>query len=122
MSLKQIAALKENEEMNKFDGMMGFLKIALQPEARLEQVIVLDQHFLLLTRAWCVAELVQADGLHIRQATKIHSLATRVACMERLLKIDVRECEAFPADKEHFKGPKGMASRSRCATAVRSWC
>ena len=101
--------------MNKFDDMMRFLKRALRPEVRLEQVVVLDMHFLLLTRAWCVAELVEADSLHIGQSTKIHSVATRVACLERLEKIDVRECEAsFPADKE-LKG----ASKAWCRVGSR---
>ena len=72
---------KKIQEMNKFDDMMAFLKRALRPkagsscwarflvlEARLEQVIAMDVDFILLTRVWCMAELVEADSLHIHQA------------------------------------------------------
>ncbi|CAL1146192.1 unnamed protein product, partial [Cladocopium goreaui] len=60
----------------------------------------MDVNFTLLTRVWCVAELVEADHLHISQAVKIHSGASRDVCLGRLASSDVRQAEAsFPADK-----------------------
>ncbi|CAE7866159.1 hypothetical protein AK812_SmicGene38019 [Symbiodinium microadriaticum] len=90
-------------EMNKFDDMMAYLRRALrtQTEVRLEQVIAMEVDFSLLARVWCVAELVEANELHLRQAVKMHSAASRDRCLETLLRIDVRDAEAsFPADKE----------------------
>jgi len=95
-------------EMNKFDDMMNYLKRRLpkvQAEVRLEQVVAMDVNFALLTRVWCVAELVEADHLHIHQAVKIHSGASRDLCLERLASSDVRRAEAsFPADKDLVLG------------------
>ena len=45
-------------------------------QVRLEQVVAMDVNFALLTRVWCVAELVEADHLHIHQA----SLKSRKCC------------------------------------------
>ncbi|CAE7245713.1 Synaptotagmin-4 [Symbiodinium microadriaticum] len=90
-------------EMNKFDDMMAFLKRSLrqQGQVRLEQVIALETDFGLLTRVWCVAELVEANELHLQQAVKIHSASSRDVCLDRLVQLDVRSAEAsFPADKE----------------------
>ena len=36
-------------------------------QVRLEQVVAMDVNFTLLTRVWYVAELVEADHLHISQ-------------------------------------------------------
>ncbi|CAE7829438.1 unnamed protein product, partial [Symbiodinium necroappetens] len=61
----------------------------------------MDVDFSLLTRVWCVAELVEAKSLHLPQAIKIHSAASRKRCLDQLLHLDVRTAEAsFPADKE----------------------
>mmetsp|Transcript_14295 Transcript_14295/g.34023 ORF Transcript_14295/g.34023 Transcript_14295/m.34023 type:complete len:142 (+) Transcript_14295:2-427(+) len=89
--------------MNKFDDMMAYLKKTLraQGRVRLEQVVALETDFSLLTRVWCLAELVEAYEVHLPQAVKIHSAASRDICLERLAKLDVRDAEAsFPADKE----------------------
>ncbi|CAE7872730.1 SYT4 [Symbiodinium necroappetens] len=94
-------------EMNKFDDMMAYLKTYLRGhgQARLEQVVALEQDFTLLTRVWCVAELVEAHELHLQQALKIHSSASRDQCLDRLVSLDVRKAEAsFPADKELVLG------------------
>ena len=57
--------------------------------------------FGLLTRVWCVAELVEADKLHLHQAVKVHSASSRENCVDHLLHLDVREAQAsFPADKD----------------------
>lgn len=95
-------------EMNKFDDMMAYLKRFLRQRAqqehsqvRLAQVVAMDVDFSLLTRVWCVAELVEAKSLHLPQAIKIHSAASRKRCLDQLLHLDVRTAEAsFPADKE----------------------
>ncbi|CAK9013612.1 Synaptotagmin-4 [Durusdinium trenchii] len=95
-------------EMNKFDDMMIFLKRTLRQEARenhsdvqLEQVVAIDVDFNLLTRVWCVAELVAARDLHLHQAVQIHSAARRNSCLDKLQILDVREANAsFPADKD----------------------
>ena len=43
-----------------------YVHIFSSPEqVRLEQVVAMDVNFTLLTRVWCVAELVEADHLHI---------------------------------------------------------
>ncbi|CAK9027087.1 unnamed protein product [Durusdinium trenchii] len=98
------------QEMNKFDDMMIFLKRTLRQEARenhsdapvqLEQVVAIDVDFNLLTRVWCVAELVAARDLHLHQAVQIHSAARRNSCLDKLQILDVREANAsFPADKD----------------------
>ncbi|CAE8619599.1 unnamed protein product [Polarella glacialis] len=108
-------------EMNKFDEMMVFLKHAnrlrrrqlrklLTEEAatnmkRFGQVVALDVNFELLSRAWCVAELVEAHRLHLPQALMIHSAASRERCLQKLRHLDVREAEAsLAADKELILG------------------
>ena len=57
-------------EMNKFDDMMALLS-AGNPD--FAQVVAVDQQFGLFTRAWCVAELVQADETKLKQHVKMHS-------------------------------------------------
>eukprot|EP00913_Durusdinium_trenchii_P014892 g13967.t1 len=46
-------------------------------DVQLEQVVAIDVDFNLLTRVWCVAELVAARDLHLHQAVQIHSAARR---------------------------------------------
>lgn len=91
-------------EMNKFDHMMALLKFRLRrdfTEVRLEQVVAMEPDFSLLTRIWCIAELVEARKLHLPQAIMIHSAASRTDCLKRLFELDVRDANAsFPADKE----------------------
>ncbi|CAE8613914.1 unnamed protein product [Polarella glacialis] len=108
-------------EMNKFDEMMVFLKHAnrlrrrqlrklLTEEAavkmkRFGQVVALDVGFELLSRVWCVAELVEAHRLHLPQALMIHSAASRENCLEKLRHLDVREAQAsYAADKAFILG------------------
>ncbi|CAJ1385979.1 unnamed protein product [Effrenium voratum] len=90
-------------EMNKFDDMMAFLKQhhRQKSQVHLEQVVAMEIDFGLLTRVWCVAELVEADKLHLHQAVKVHSASSRENCVDHLLHLDVREAQAsFPADKD----------------------
>ncbi|CAJ1367552.1 unnamed protein product [Effrenium voratum] len=90
-------------EMNKFDDMMAFLKQhhRQKSQVRLEQVVAMEIDFSLLTRVWCVAELVEADRLHLHQAVKTHSASSLEKCVDHLLHLDVREAQAsFPSDKD----------------------
>ena len=52
-------------------------------QVRLEQVVAMDVNFALLTRVWCVAELVEADHLHIHQV----SLKSRKCCQMLMLPV-----------------------------------
>ncbi|CAE7818503.1 SYT4 [Symbiodinium necroappetens] len=97
----------ELSEMNKFDDMMAYLKDTLSAtgKARFEQVVAMEADFSLLTRVWCLAELVEAREIHLPQAIKIHSAAARDLCLDRLAQLDVRDAEAsFPSDKDFVLG------------------
>ncbi|CAK8989604.1 unnamed protein product [Durusdinium trenchii] len=91
-------------EMNKFDDMMAYLKRHLRrmsTTVRLEQVVAMEPDFALLKRVWCIAELVEANELHLNQTIMIHSAASRNECLHRLFSLDVRMAEAsYPADKD----------------------
>eukprot|EP00439_Symbiodinium_sp_Y106_P023423 s5148_g2.t2 len=95
-------------EMNKFDDMMAYLKRYLREKSirelsyiRLQQVVAMEVNFSLLTRVWCVAELVEANNLHLTQTIKLHSAASQQSCLDKIMDLDVAEAQAsFPADKE----------------------
>ena len=57
-------------EMNKFDDMMKLLA-SCRPD--FSQVVAVDSQFNLFSRAWCVAELVEADDMKLQQHVKMHS-------------------------------------------------
>ena len=57
-------------EMNKFDDMMKFLASC---RSDFSQVVAVDSQFNLFSRAWCVAELVEADDMKLQQHVKMHS-------------------------------------------------
>lgn len=59
-----------SQEMNKFDDMMAYLHLECP---HFLQVVAIDTHFMIFSRAWCVAELVQADASHLEQHMMIHS-------------------------------------------------
>eukprot|EP00931_Biecheleriopsis_adriatica_P096542 TRINITY_DN7019_c0_g1_i1.p1 TRINITY_DN7019_c0_g1~~TRINITY_DN7019_c0_g1_i1.p1 ORF type:complete len:1235 (+),score=150.61 TRINITY_DN7019_c0_g1_i1:26-3706(+) len=94
-------------EMNKFDQMMAFLKRNSREQRckdsvmpRFCQVVAVDVGFVILSRVWCIAELVQAKKSNIPQTLKIHSEASQEACLEMLQQVDVREAQAsFSEDK-----------------------
>ena len=58
------------QELNKFDDMMAYLH---RECPHFLQVVAIDTHFMIFSRAWCVAELVQADASHLEQHMMIHS-------------------------------------------------
>eukprot|EP00405_Crypthecodinium_cohnii_P024618 CAMPEP_0206487842 /NCGR_PEP_ID=MMETSP0324_2-20121206/41943_1 /ASSEMBLY_ACC=CAM_ASM_000836 /TAXON_ID=2866 /ORGANISM="Crypthecodinium cohnii, Strain Seligo" /LENGTH=209 /DNA_ID=CAMNT_0053966523 /DNA_START=241 /DNA_END=866 /DNA_ORIENTATION=+ len=57
-------------EINKFDDMMAHLSKVV-PDLR--QLVAVDQKFILFSRAWCVAELVEASMSEIPQNVEIYS-------------------------------------------------
>jgi len=84
-------------ELNKFDSMMSHLVGAVPG---FKQVIAVDMHFNIFTRAWCVAELVEADSCSIPQSVLVHSQASLDQHYETLAYLDVRRCQASrPEDK-----------------------
>lgn len=95
-------------EMNKFDDMMSYLKVAVKRQARREgtaasfgQVVAMDLNFNLLSRVWCIAELAQAHESLLPQELKMHSCAAWAQGLERLKSLDVRNAEASVlSDKE----------------------
>eukprot|EP00747_Dinoflagellata_sp_TGD_P115577 gnl/TRDRNA2_/TRDRNA2_172191_c1_seq3.p1 gnl/TRDRNA2_/TRDRNA2_172191_c1~~gnl/TRDRNA2_/TRDRNA2_172191_c1_seq3.p1 ORF type:complete len:370 (-),score=37.64 gnl/TRDRNA2_/TRDRNA2_172191_c1_seq3:319-1428(-) len=87
-------------EINKFDDMMMFLKEQV-PTVR--QVICVDNDFQLFWRAWCVAELVQANQSSIEQYLVIASRTALDANYNRLGNLNVSECQASrKEDKEYI--------------------
>jgi len=84
--------------MNKFDHMMRLLSSEVVGFA---QIVAIDVEFSLLTRVWCIAELVMASWCGMPQNVIVHSkeaLDQKTATMELL---DVRRAEAScPEDKE----------------------
>jgi len=92
-------------EMNKFDEMMALLSKAV-PELR--QLVAVDKEFVLFSRAWCVAELVQASMSKIPQNVAIFSdkplSNTNEEALQlyaKLAKLTVLDCEASrKEDKE----------------------
>ena len=58
-------------ELNKFDLMMEHLH--RQYAQDFLQVVAIDQDFHLFSRAWCVAELVEAHNSHLDQHVMLHS-------------------------------------------------
>lgn len=78
-------------ELNKFDDM---IRLAASASPSFRQVVAVDQSFELFERAWCVAELVQAQVVEIERDVKILSTRALDQHYLRLLGIDVRQCQA----------------------------
>lgn len=99
-----------NCEMNKFDDMVAYLAAT---DENFAQVVAIDAQFELFSRAWCVAELVAADNMGVRQSLKMFSEATlheheaslhklRVQDMQASRPEDVQEILDKIPDKEMF--------------------
>jgi len=85
-------------EMNKFDDMMAYLH---RECPHFLQVVAIDTHFMIFSRAWCVAELVQADASHLEQHMMIHSPGALEKNSGQLKSIRVEACSASrEEDKE----------------------
>jgi len=94
----------ENCEMNKFDDMMA--KLCKEVPGFL-QLVAVDEKFVLFSRAWCVAELVEASRCGIGQHVQIKSRRhfdiseSDMAIYKKLARLTVAECEASrEEDKE----------------------
>ena len=85
-------------ELNKFDDMMRFLH---ERVAMFGQVLVVDEQFEVLYRAWCVAEVMEANFLDIPTRVKVLSQDAVDCNYDRLSTLDVRDCSASSAgDKD----------------------
>lgn len=86
-------------EMNKFDDMMAYL---FREVPGFCQIVAVDTSFKLFTRAWCVAELAEADAKGMSQTVKIHSEGSLEAHYDELSLLDVQECRASRAEDKDF--------------------
>jgi len=85
-------------ELNKFNAMMQHLADKVTDFG---QVVVVDERFELFSRAWCVAELVEADFKGIPQSIQIHSNKAIDLHYSCLATLDVQQCRASrPEDKD----------------------
>jgi len=78
-------------QMNKFDDMMAFLSAADEDFA---QVVAVDRGFQLFGRAWCVAELAEADRMGMRQQMKLVSKEALDEKRAQLEDLDVSQMKA----------------------------
>lgn len=78
-------------ELNKFDDMMNYLSRRVDGFG---QLIVIDESFEVLYRAWCVAEIVEANVLNIPARIKVYSQNAVDCNYDRLSLLDVRDCSA----------------------------
>mmetsp|Transcript_152878 Transcript_152878/g.490413 ORF Transcript_152878/g.490413 Transcript_152878/m.490413 type:complete len:151 (-) Transcript_152878:459-911(-) len=90
--------------MNKFDDMMSLLQ---KESPEFTQLVAVDKKFVLFSRAWCVAELVEASLSCIPQNVQIFShrqfdiKSADLDLYKKLARLTVAECEASrPEDKE----------------------
>ena len=86
-------------ELNKFDSMM--LHLHRHDMQGFLQVVAVDQGFNLFSRAWCVAELVQASSCRLDQHVILHSPEVLEKNSGRLSSLRVEDCcSSRPEDKE----------------------
>ncbi|CAE7227215.1 unnamed protein product [Symbiodinium natans] len=86
-------------EMNKFDDMMALLA---QRDPDFSQVVAVDAGFALFSRAWCVAELVKADEVCLKQHVKMHSREVLEDMTDSLRNLRVEDMEASRAEDVDF--------------------
>jgi hypothetical protein len=80
-------------EVNKFDCLMDYLMELLGPKV-FSQTVACDCKFELFNRAWCVAELVEADTMSMQQFMRISSKGALDRHYKKLAQLDVQKCEA----------------------------
>merc|ERR1712125_130309 len=86
-----------NCEMNKFMDMIAYLSAT---DKYFEQIVPIDQSFVLFKRAWCVAEIAESHLKGMRQSLKIHSAWAYAKHCDSLRKLQVVNMEATrPEDK-----------------------
>lgn len=90
-------------EMNKFDDMMALLH---GRNRSFTQLVAVDREFDIFTRAWCVAELVQASVSGLVQHVQLHERrqldisSVDVAIYAKISRLKVENCQASrPQDK-----------------------
>ncbi|CAK8990477.1 unnamed protein product [Durusdinium trenchii] len=81
-------------EINKFDDMMHFLQ---QQDIGFGQLVVVDEHFGVLHRAWCIAEIVEGNTIagedgNFRMRATVYSQNSVFLNYDSLAVLDVREC------------------------------
>lgn len=67
-----------------------------------EHLLVVDQHFDVLYRAWCVAEIVEGNALGIPAKIKVYSQNAVDCNYDRLSLLDVRQCSASSQEDKDF--------------------
>eukprot|EP00434_Breviolum_minutum_P006897 symbB.v1.2.006086.t1/scaffold350.1/size222032/4 len=75
--------------------MMGYLSRKVPDFG---QLVVIDENFDVLYRAWCVAEIVEANVLLIPARIKVFSQNAVDCNYDRLSLLDVRDCSASSLD------------------------
>mmetsp|Transcript_91912 Transcript_91912/g.231082 ORF Transcript_91912/g.231082 Transcript_91912/m.231082 type:complete len:775 (-) Transcript_91912:52-2376(-) len=89
-------------EVNKFDAMMAFLR---RTQPNFTHVVAMDMSFELLSRAWCIAEIAEAEKSSIPQNVVMHSERSLIREYHSLKRFDIQKCESSrPEDKEHILG------------------
>jgi len=78
-------------QMNKFDDMMAFLSAS---DPKFAQVVAVDRGFVLFDRAWCVAEVAEANKMGMRQFVKLSSKQALGEQNDKLKDLDVRNMQA----------------------------
>ena len=87
-------------EMNKFDDMMSYLCMNVEGFG---QVVAIDVRLELFSRAWVIAELVQARKSGMVQKLKLHSKRALAKHSKVAATIDIRKCKASRVeDKEYI--------------------
>eukprot|EP00435_Cladocopium_sp_Y103_P071833 s163_g38.t1 len=101
-------------ELNKFDDMMGELD---QRDIGFGQLVVVDEHFEVLNRAWCIAEIVEGNtlaaegiglGRHFRLSAEkcirvnVHSQNSVDVHYDSLAVLDVKQCQATSESDRNF--------------------
>ena len=86
-------------EMNKFDHMMAYLCMRVDG---FKQVVAIDENFDLFSRAWCLAELAEAEARKMPQSVKIQSEASLDRHYDRLALLNVLACRAARAEDKDF--------------------
>lgn len=94
-------------EMNKFDDMMVCLQKSVNG---FSQVIAVDNDFTWFGRAWCVAELVEAEREKMRQALQCRGSTVIAESRDHILFLDVRRCEASRVDDQERITSKSNSS------------
>lgn len=87
-------------EMNKFDDMMRYLA---GTDRKFQQVIAVDQAFKIFSRAWCMAEVVEADQSGMMSSMKLFSVGKLITEAQWLQDIRVQDMQAWrPEDVEEI--------------------